>query len=323
MIRPITFVMILTAGFSVVTAAQSPSGTPKVIKLAATPRSGALAPTADRAAYVGDDKKLYFLNLSDGSSLHSVNLSNEEIDRIAVSPGGNWIFTGDHAGNFVVWNADKAEAQFNLHMMHYPGPAVFSRDGKMVAVAPESDPIQILDSSTGRKICEIPTGTGGVQSIAFTRDGTLLAAADSDTTVRIYDARNGRLISQYTGFVLEPLAVEFTADGKELIASGADKVIVFIDPATGKLIRRLPKLDQPVSWSSIAVSPDGKLFAAILMVAEDLTKPRAVAVWDVTTGQKQTEWTPPSVASDLAWTSDGHLIFVGAQADSLNIWRIR
>ena len=92
---------------------------------------------------------------------------------------------------------------------------------------------------------------------------------------------------------------------------------------TGKLVRKLPKLDQPVSWSSLKVSPDGAHFATVCMTAENLDKPRPVAVWNMASGQKQSEWMPPSVVRAVGWTHDGQLVSVGGTADSLLIWRIQ
>jgi hypothetical protein len=68
----------------------------------------------------------------------------------------------------------------------------------------------------------------------------------------------------------------YTADGKQVIAAGADKVIAFIDASTGKMDRKLPKMDQPVSWSNLKVSPDGAHLATVCMIAENLDKPRPV-----------------------------------------------
>lgn len=321
--RAASFAWILLVAFSFPAAAQTPSASPKIIKLASTATGGSLSPTADRIAVLGNDKKLRVLNIADGNTLRTIDLQVTELDRLTLSPGGSWILAGDHLGNVAVWNTVAGKKQLQLHLAHYPGPAAFSRDGKLVAITPESQPVQIFDLASGHKISATAAVTGGVQAIAFSRDGSQLATADSSTAIRIYDTRTGKLIAQNNDFLLEPLAVEFTADGKQVIASGADKVIVFLDAASGKLIRKLPKLNQPVSWSSLSVSPDGKFFAAILMIAEDLTRPRAVAIWDVSTGEKQFEWTPPAVHTDIAWTSDNHLILVGVEEDSLKIWQIR
>ena len=90
----------------------------------------------------------------------------------------------------------------------------------------------------------------------------------------------------------------------------------------GKLIRRLQKTDEPVSFSSLKVSPDGSLVAAILMKAENMTQPAPVVMWEVSSGQKKSQWMPTTLALGMDWTRDGRLISAGADSDSLHIWRV-
>lgn len=317
------FVWVLVAGFAIAAAAQTPDTISQTIKLPSSATSGALSSNADRAAIVGADKKLRVWNLADGRLVRTIDLSTADIDYTAVSPGGRWIVTGDPMGKVVVWNAETGKSQFQLQLSHAPSAAAFSSDGKILAIAPASEPIQIFDIASGRKICETGLVTGGTAAIAFARNGALIAAADTDTAVRISDARTCKLVAENRDFLLEPLAIDFTSDGAQVIAAGADKIIAFIDATNGKLIRKLPKIEQPISWSSLRVSPDGKHFATVSMTAENLGKPRPVAVWDLASGEKKSEWMPPTIARSIGWTHDGHLISAGGDADSLFIWRIQ
>jgi WD40 repeat protein len=321
--RRCTVALILYAGVPFAAAAQTSGTISQTIKLPSAPTSGALSSNADRAAIAGADKKLRVWNLADGQLVHTISLAWAETGFTAISPAGRWIIAGDPVGNVVLWNAEADKSQMQLHFAHAPSAAAFSNDGKILAIAPASEPIQIFDIASGRKLCETGAVTGGTASIAFARNGALIAAADTDTAVRISDARTCRLVAENRDFLLEPLAIDFTADGMQVIAAGADKVIVFIDATNGKLVRRLPKIEQPVSWSSLRVSPDGKRFATVCMTAENLDKPRPIAVWDLASGKKQSEWMPPTVARSIGWTQDGHLISAGGEADSLFIWRIQ
>ena len=321
--RRCRFALVLLAGFSFAAAAQTPNTISQTIKLPSTATSGALSSNADRAAIIGVDKKLRVWNVADLCLLHTIELPWTDTDFTAISPGGSWIVTGDHVGNVVVWNADTGKSQIRLQIPHAPSAAAFSNDGKILAIAPASEPIQIFDISSGRKLCETGAVTGGTISIAFARNGALIAAADTDTVVRISDARTCKLVAANRDFLLEPLAIDFTSDGAQVIAAGADKVIAFIDATNGSLVRKLPKIEQPISWSSLKVSPDGKHFATVSMTAEDLGKPRPVAVWDLASGEKKLEWMPPTIARSIGWTYDGHLISAGGDADSLFIWRIQ
>jgi len=319
--------LALVGSFSFGAAAQAPQfssqAKTQTIVYSSPAITGGLAPGADRAAVVGSDKKVRLWDLADGHLLRTIELSTADIDFTAVSPAGRFILTGDHGGNVVLWNTETGKSQFELRLPHAPSAAAFSADGKILAIAPASEPIQFFDIASGRRLWETAAVTGGTASLVFSRDGASIASADTDTVVRIHDARTGKLIAENRDFLLEPLAIDFTGDGKQVIAAGADKVIAFIDASTGKLVRKLPKMDQPVSWSSLKVSPDGAHFATVCMTAENLGKPRPVEIWNMNSGQKQSEWMPPSIIRGLGWTHDGQLVSVGGGADSMLIWRIQ
>ena len=327
MILRCVFTLALVGSFLFTAAAQAPQSSTQAmtqtIVLSSAATSGGLAPGADRAAVVGADKKVRLWDLADGHLLRTIELSTADIDFTAVSPAGRFILTGDHGGNVVLWNTETGKSQIQLRLPHAPSAAAFSADGKLLAIAPASEPIQFFDVASGRKLWESAAVTGGTISLAFSRDGASIASADTDTVVRIHDAHTGKLIAENRDFLLEPLAIDFTADGKQVIAAGADKVIAFIDASTGKMVRKLPKMDQPVSWSSLKVSPDGTHFATVCMIAENLDKPRPVQMWNTDSGQKQSEWMPPSVIRAVGWTHEGQLVSVGGTADSLLIWRIQ
>ena len=321
------FALALIGSFSLTAGTHAPQSSSEAktqtIVLSSPPTSGGLSSGADSAAVVGSDKKLRLWDLANGHLLRTIELSTADIDFTAVSPGGQFILTGDHDGNVVLWNTEMGKPQIQLRLPHAPSAAAFSADGKILAIAPASEPIQFFDIASGRKLCETAAVTGGTISLAFSRNSAFIASADTDTVVRIHDAHTGKLVAENRDFLLEPLAIDFTADGKQVIAAGADKVIAFIDASSGKLVRRLPKMEQPVSWSSLKVSPDGAHFATVCMIADNLRKPRSVAMWNIASGQKESEWTPSSVIQDVGWTHDGQLVSVGHTANSLLVVRVQ
>ena len=316
------FALALVAGMATATMAQKPQGSPEVIQLAAPVTAVALAASSNRAAVVSRDKKLTLWDLADGRLLRTMALGTAEIDVMAISQDGRWIFTGEHSSNAFVWDANTGQAQIQLKLPHYPSAAAFSHDGKFIAIAPMGDPVQVYDVAAARMLYQTNGVVGGTQAVAFSRDGTSMATADADTAVRVYDARSGKQVAENRDFLLEPLAVDFNSDGRQVVAGGGDKIVAFIDAGSGKLIRRLQKTDEPVSNYSLKVSPDGSLVAAILMKAENMTQPAPVVVWEVSSGQRKFEWMPTTLALDMDWTRDGRLISAGADADSLHIWRV-
>jgi WD40 repeat protein len=306
--------------FAIATMAQAPQAGPDVIRLGAPVTSIALSGNSRRVAVVSRDNKLTLWDLSDGRLLRTIPLATAEIDITALSDDGRWIFAGDHSGNALVWDANTGEAKLQLQLPHYPSAACFSRDGKIIAIAPMGEPVQVFDMAAAKMLFQTHAVTGGSEALALSRDGKSLATADADTAVRVYDARSGKLSAENHDFLLEPLAVEFSPDGRQVIAGGGDKFLIFIDAASGKTIRRLEKTDEP--YSSLKVSSDGAFVAAILMKAENMTQPAPLVKWEVSSGQKKSQWTPRVLALGMDWTPDGRLISAGAEGDSLQIWRV-
>lgn len=320
--RPSRFALVLFAGFATAMMAQTPHGSPDVIQLPSPVTSVALSASSNRAAVVSRDKKLTIWDLTDGRLLRTIVLATAEIDVSAISDDGHWIFTGDHSGNAFIWDTNTGQSQLQLRLPHYPGAAIFSHDGKFIAIAPMGDPVQVFDVASAKMLHQTNAIAGGTVALAFSRDGALIATADADTAVRVYDARSGKVVSENRDFLLEPLALDFNSDGRQVVAAGGDKILIFIDAASGKTIRRLQKTDEPVSVSSLKVSPDGSLVAAVIMKAENMTQPAPVVMWDVSSGQQKSQWMPTSLALAIDWTREGRLISAGADSDFLHIWRV-
>ena len=320
--RATGFALVLFAGFATATMSQTPASSPNVIKLPAPLISMAVSATSNRAAVVSRDKKLTLWHLADGKLLRTIEPATADIDVTAISDDGRWIFTGDHSGNVFVWDVNSGQAQLQLRLPHYPAAASFSRDSKFLALAPMGDPVQVFDVGTRRMLYQTNAVAGGTAALAYSRDGASIATADADTVVRVYDALTGKLVAENREFLLEPLAVDFSLDGRQVIAGGADSFLIFIDAASGKLLRRLQKTDEPVSTSGLRVSPDGSLIATLLLKAENLSQPAPVVMWEVSSGQKKSQWMPPTLALSMDWTPDGRLISVGAVSDSLRIWTV-
>lgn len=281
--------------------------------------SASVAAAVQRVAAICRDGKLRIWDIGAGRLLQTLEPGGASIDLLVLSPDGRWVFTGDHSGNAVVWDSGTGKAKLEERLEHYPSAAAFSLDGKLLAIAPAGDPLQVFNVVEGRKLYTTGKVTGGTTALAFSRNGTAIGAADADTGVRVYDAQTGKLVAENHDFLLEPLAIDFTADGKQVMAAGADKMLVMIDAARGKLVRRSEKMSEPVFY--LATSPDGTSVALVFMKADNLSQPAPVEVWEVASGKKKSERLPPALALAGGWTRDGHLIAVTAGPDAMTIWQ--
>ena len=319
--RNLALTLSLAAG---VAASPAPHAPPAEVITLPTPspvRFFNLARTGGLAAVVCRDHQLRVWALPQGRPLSTIDLGDLAFEMTAISDDGRLILIAEHDGGATVWDTSAGQAQWHTRLAHYSGVAEFSRDGRLLALAAQGDPVQVFDLSAKRKLYELEQTAGGAAAAAFSRDGALLATAGADTTVRVYDAGSGKLVSRNGDFLLEPLAVDFSADGKQVVAAGADKVVAIIDAASGQLLRRLEKTAEPVAY--LEVSPSGDSLATVSMKADNLTEPAPVAVWDIASGRQQGDWLPPTLAIGGGWTRDGHLLAATATSDAVRIWRVR
>jgi WD40 repeat protein len=134
---------------------------------------------------------------------------------------------------------------------------------------------------------------GHMWSAAFSPDGRQIVTTD-DACARIWDARtNGRLFTLPHGDTVYHAV--YSAAGTRLITAGGDGAVKIWDAASGALLRELRRDGKPLRYYAAAISPDGRLIAAIDMAGA------ATNVWDAASGAPLAElrsdaWGFPSIA---------------------------
>ena len=136
--------------------------------------------------------------------------------------------------------------------------AVFSPNGKWIALGMQNGQVQIWDFVTGRSSCSFLMHSARINALCFSRDGFLLASGGDDNLVVLYDLRRG-----------EPMRLERHKDGvrglafapgdKTLVSTSNDGTILFWSVASRQLLLTLAHDNGPVS--SVAFSRDGNLMA--------------------------------------------------------------
>ena len=286
-----------------------------------TPATGfVISESGTVAAAPCRDGVLRVWSLPDGKLTQAINIKDRAVDVTAISDDGKFVAVGDHRGEVTVWNTTTAVELNATHLPHYPVGAAFSHNGALVAFAPAAGvPVIVLDTPRHLGGRPVPD-TADAVAIAFSRDNNFFAAANGDTSMRVYDLKAGKTSSIPTELLNEALTIDFTADGKQIIAAGGDKVVYFIDSATGKTVRKFPKLPDPIF--AISVSPDGTLLCTVTLHAEGMSLPAPIIIWDIASGAKKQEWTPPAGALGGGWTADGHLVIATATKDAIHLFRM-
>jgi WD40 repeat protein len=121
-----------------------------------------------------------------------------------------------------------------------------------------------------------PSSFGRMWSAAFSPDGRQIVTTD-DKSAQVRDAQTGRLLFTlpHGDTVYQAL---YSGDGAKLITAGGDGAVRIWDPTSGKLVRELRGDSTTRRYGAAAMSPDGKLIAAIEITGD------IADVWDTFTG---------------------------------------
>jgi WD40 repeat protein len=144
----------------------------------------------------------------------------------------------------------------------------------------------------------LSSSSGRMWSATFSPDGKQIVTTD-DKNAQLWDARTYRLL-----FTLPHddtvYRAAYSADGKRLVTPSGDGTVKLWDPADGSLIRSLRRDGSKLRYAIAALSPDGKVVAAIDAMGE------ITHVWDTATGAPVAELrNAPLEFPGLAFSADG------------------
>jgi WD40 repeat protein/serine/threonine protein kinase len=172
------------------------------------------------------------------------------------------------------------------------------------------------------------TSTAGrMWSAEFSPDGRRIVTSD-DKGAQVRDAQTGQLLITLPHRDTVYQAV-YSADGAKFATAGGDGAVRIWDAASGTLVHELRRGSSKRRYYIVALSPDGKLVAAID------TKGEVAHVWDMATGSLLAEIRNdgsdfPAIAfsSDGRWLAttggiDVHVFDTRARAQALTIRGLR
>jgi eukaryotic-like serine/threonine-protein kinase len=185
--------------------------------------------------------------------------------RVAFSPYGRHLASGDLDGNVKVWDARTGDEVRTLRRAHNRRvwALAFSPDGRYLATGGREDHlVTVWDVAGGTKVHSFTNHTDGIAGLVFSPDGKRLASASVDHTVRLWDLASGKELLAFDKHE-QPLAINglaFCADGQRVTSVSVDGVVKVWDGGTGKT---LSTQDVSQQWwvASAAFSRDGRRLA--------------------------------------------------------------
>jgi WD40 repeat protein len=292
------------------------------------------APAGPRVDHFGDPlPEAAIARLGTVRFRHGANIA-----ALSFTPDGKAVISRSFTA-IRIWEADTGK---ELSSLSASGDAIFrasavSADGTQIAVArrpqggrPEL-PIQLWNLSTGRIIREFSNGIYTL--LCFSPDGKQLAVT-ALRGVELFDVAQGLRLAELDTEQRPVTWLSFSPDGKTLITAGADHSVRFWDLANRAKTRELRIVN---GMNSLALSPDGRLLAAIEFEEPPMgaaAGPKAlnhIHIFDTATGldvkqlvmtDVKTSFGDPNSFRSLAFSPDSKRLAAGAYDEFIRVYDI-
>ena len=184
----------------------------------------------------------------------------------------------------------------------------------------EDNTLILWDLATGQAIRTFHGEDRTILAVAITPDGQRVLSASEGGTLTVWDLAAGTVVSTIRVNTLMPVtAVAVLPDGTQVISGGQEGKLKLWDLATGRLVREMDAGGFASIITALAVLPGGTQVVA--------SSVWAVALWDLTTGQRgQTLAGNSDLGNNdvipIAVAPDGRRMLIPLADNSIGLWNL-
>ena len=241
-----------------------------------------------------------------------------DVNSATFSPDGLYIASASADSTLRIWStgSEYPEVEWLKRLEGFePVRVAVSPDGTAIFSGSRSGSIDIWDAISGtRRQTQLQGHSKGVCSIAASPDGRFIASASYDSSVRLWTAQTGKMVCRpLKGHESDIRTVVFSPDSQWFASAGDDQTVrIWNIDGTPSTIARL-KCN--MSAMAIAISPDGRFFAAGDCYGY-------IQIWKVGTGGGSEEGfrSGPGDVFSLAFSPDGKHLASGCKDWTVQIW---
>lgn len=169
------------------------------------------------------------------------------IQRVAISPDGRSLVSGDYFGNLIFW--DLADGRPRRRVAGHPSSIdglVISPSGQVLAsLGSDKDgrplEVKLWDMATGRELIRLPEIRDDVKSVAFSPDSRELAVTFREPAARaeFWDLSRGPASATRKGSPIPSYSLGYSPDGRMLVSTTKGGPLTIRDASDRRVVRTL------------------------------------------------------------------------------------
>jgi WD40 repeat protein len=271
----------------------------------------AVQPNGDQVATVGDDHIVRLWSMTEGRLLRRLATHVDWVRCAAFSPDGRVLATAGHDGLVVFWNPETGASLRTLAVPQAVSTLVYSRDGKLLAMAGFGSQLWVYDTATGTVAHQFSCPCHDLRCVAFSPRGNQIAAAGRDGRVHVWRLPGGNLVHDVAVSRRRIRGITFSNDGQQIIVAGEDRLIRVLDAARCTELFRLAA--GPAKVLALVAYAPGRLATA--------GSDNQIHLWDLNARRKVARLSGHS-GSVAALDAMGEVLVSGSYDTTVRIWPV-